>query len=54
MSRPWCDDFSQAQTPARAAKHLADLVLSEFDPSTYGQLVRHGQLLAWNRPGKSA
>jgi carbonyl reductase 1 len=48
-SRPWFDDFSQAQTPAQAAQALLDLVLAErIDPATYGELVRHGNVLPWH------
>jgi carbonyl reductase 1 len=47
-SRLWFDDFSQAQTPTRAAGPILDLVLSQrVDPATYGELVRFGKLLAW-------
>jgi NAD(P)-dependent dehydrogenase (short-subunit alcohol dehydrogenase family) len=48
-SRPWFDDFSQAQTPAQAARAVLDLVLSEqIDPTTYGELVQFGQVLPWH------
>jgi carbonyl reductase 1 len=48
-SRPWFDDFSQAQTPSQAAKAVLDLVLSdEVDPAAYGELVRFGQVLPWH------
>jgi NAD(P)-dependent dehydrogenase (short-subunit alcohol dehydrogenase family) len=47
-SRPWFDDFSQAQTPQQAAQAVLDLVLSpEVDPATYGELVRFGKVLPW-------
>ncbi|WAL65581.1 SDR family NAD(P)-dependent oxidoreductase [Amycolatopsis cynarae] len=47
-SRPWFDDFSQAQTPEQAARALLDLVLAgEVDPKHYGELVRFGQVLPW-------
>jgi NAD(P)-dependent dehydrogenase (short-subunit alcohol dehydrogenase family) len=45
-SRPWFDDFSQAKTPARAAKDLLDFILATpVDPATYGELVRDGRVL---------
>jgi NAD(P)-dependent dehydrogenase (short-subunit alcohol dehydrogenase family) len=48
-SRPWFDDFSQAQTPEQAARALLDLVLSpQVDPATYGELVRFGKVLPWH------
>jgi NAD(P)-dependent dehydrogenase (short-subunit alcohol dehydrogenase family) len=48
-SRPWFDDFSQAQTPEHAARALLDLVLSpQVDPATYGELVRFGKVLPWH------
>ncbi|MDH6125454.1 SDR family NAD(P)-dependent oxidoreductase [Kitasatospora sp. GP82] len=48
LSRPWFDDFSQARTPAQAARPVLDLVLSErFDPAFYGELVRFGSVLPW-------
>ncbi len=47
-SRPWFTDFSHAQTPAKAAEAVLDLVLAEgADPELYGQLVRFGQALDW-------
>jgi NAD(P)-dependent dehydrogenase (short-subunit alcohol dehydrogenase family) len=47
-SRPWFDDFSQAQTPAQAARAVLDLMLSErVDPATYGELVRFGRVVPW-------
>lgn len=47
-SRPWFDDFSQAQTPIQAARPILDLVLSErIDPAAYGELVRFGKVLPW-------
>jgi carbonyl reductase 1 len=47
-SRPWFDDFSQAQTPAQAAQGILELMLSEqIDPGTYGELIRFGKVLAW-------
>jgi NAD(P)-dependent dehydrogenase (short-subunit alcohol dehydrogenase family) len=47
-SRPWFDDFSQAQTPAQAARAVLDLLLSDrVDPATYGELVRFGKVLPW-------
>jgi NAD(P)-dependent dehydrogenase (short-subunit alcohol dehydrogenase family) len=47
-SRPWFADFSQAQTPDRAARAVLDLVLDDLDPSTYGELVRFGHVLPWH------
>lgn len=47
-SRPWFDDFSQAQSPAEAAGHVLDFVLAELDPATYGELVRSGEVLPWH------
>jgi NAD(P)-dependent dehydrogenase (short-subunit alcohol dehydrogenase family) len=48
-SRPWFDDFSQAQTPAQAAQAVLDLLLAErLDPATYGELIRFGQVLPWH------
>jgi NAD(P)-dependent dehydrogenase (short-subunit alcohol dehydrogenase family) len=47
-SRPWFSDYSQAQTPARAAEAVLDLVFTEgADPALYGQLVRYGEVLPW-------
>ncbi|TVT60568.1 SDR family NAD(P)-dependent oxidoreductase [Amycolatopsis rhizosphaerae] len=47
-SRPWFDDFSQAQTPEQAARALLDLVFAkEIDPKQYGELVRFGQVMPW-------
>jgi NAD(P)-dependent dehydrogenase (short-subunit alcohol dehydrogenase family) len=49
-SRPWFDDFSQAQTPEQAARHIVDLVLSErIDPAAYGELVRFGKVVPWQQ-----
>ncbi|MYS42281.1 carbonyl reductase, partial [Streptomyces sp. SID5998] len=48
-SRPWFGDYSQAQTPARAAEAVLDLVLAEgADPALYGELVRFGKPLPWH------
>src|SRR5882757_9385769 len=45
-SRPWFGDYSQAQSPAEAARAVLDLVLSkEVDPALYGELVRFGKAL---------
>ena len=45
-SRPWFDDFSQAKTPAQAAKDLLDFILpTPMDPEMYGELVRDGKVL---------
>ncbi|HEY1967378.1 MAG TPA: SDR family NAD(P)-dependent oxidoreductase [Pseudonocardia sp.] len=47
-SRPWFDDFSQALTPAQAAKPILDLVLAEeIDAAQYGELIRFGEVLPW-------
>jgi NAD(P)-dependent dehydrogenase (short-subunit alcohol dehydrogenase family) len=47
-SRPWFDDMSNAQTPARAASWPLKLVLaSTFDPAFYGELVQFGKVLPW-------
>ncbi|WP_053846351.1 SDR family oxidoreductase [Streptomyces sp. NRRL B-24085] len=47
-SRPWFSDYSQAQSPARAAGAVLDLVFAEgADPALYGQLIRFGQALNW-------
>jgi carbonyl reductase 1 len=48
-SRPWFGDFSQAQTPAQAARAVLELALSpRVDPATYGELVRFGDVLPWH------
>ncbi|MEU5251902.1 SDR family NAD(P)-dependent oxidoreductase [Streptomyces longwoodensis] len=48
-SRPWFSDYSQAQTPARAAEAVLDLVFAEgADPALYGRLVRFGEVLPWH------
>ncbi|MFJ9544394.1 SDR family NAD(P)-dependent oxidoreductase [Streptomyces sp. NPDC101225] len=47
-SRPWFSDFSQAQSPARAADAVLDLIFAErVDPALYGELVRFGRPLDW-------
>jgi len=47
-SRPWFDDMSSAQTPARAARWPVELVLGQgFDPAFYGELVQFGKVLPW-------
>jgi NAD(P)-dependent dehydrogenase (short-subunit alcohol dehydrogenase family) len=47
-SRPWFDDFSQARSPAEAVLPILDLVLAdEVDPTTYGELIRGGEVLPW-------
>jgi NAD(P)-dependent dehydrogenase (short-subunit alcohol dehydrogenase family) len=54
-SRPWFADFSQARTPAQAAVSLLDFVLAEpVDPTTYGELVRDGNVLPWLSGSPSA
>jgi len=48
-SRPWFSDFSQAQSPSRAARAVLDLVFAEHvDPALYGELVRFGKALPWH------
>ncbi|MFF4910916.1 SDR family NAD(P)-dependent oxidoreductase [Streptomyces sp. NPDC001260] len=48
-SRPWFSDYSQAQSPARAAEAVLDLILTEHvDPALYGELVRFGKALDWH------
>ncbi|MGY0021662.1 SDR family NAD(P)-dependent oxidoreductase [Streptomyces sp. cg35] len=48
-SRPWFSDFSQAQTPARAAAAVLGIVLTEsVDPALHGELVRFGKVLPWH------
>ncbi|CAL9325589.1 SDR family NAD(P)-dependent oxidoreductase [Streptomyces sp. SudanB182_2057] len=48
-SRPWFSDYSQAQSPARAAEAVLDLVFAEHvDPELYGELVRFGKALPWH------
>ncbi|WP_328363427.1 SDR family NAD(P)-dependent oxidoreductase [Streptomyces sp. NBC_00445] len=47
-SRPWFSDYSHAQSPARAAEALLDLVFADHvDPALYGELVRFGKALDW-------
>jgi hypothetical protein len=47
-SRPWFDDYSRAQSPARAARAVLDLVFAAVDPALYGELVRFGKALPWH------
>ncbi|MFF4214440.1 SDR family NAD(P)-dependent oxidoreductase [Streptomyces sp. NPDC001796] len=48
-SRPWFSDYSQAQTPAQAARPVLDLIFAEHvDPALYGELVRFGKALPWH------
>ncbi len=48
-SRPWFDDYSQAKSPAEAARAVLDLVFAEpVDPALYGELVRFGAALDWH------
>ncbi|MFF4041486.1 SDR family NAD(P)-dependent oxidoreductase [Streptomyces sp. NPDC001816] len=48
-SRPWFSDYSQAQSPADAARAVLDLVFTEgVDPMLYGELVRFGKPLPWH------
>ncbi|MEU1409183.1 SDR family NAD(P)-dependent oxidoreductase [Streptomyces sp. NPDC005728] len=47
-SRPWFSDYSQARSPAEAARSVLDLVLADgVDPALYGELVRFGKALPW-------
>ncbi|MGW3410357.1 SDR family NAD(P)-dependent oxidoreductase [Streptomyces sp. NPDC000888] len=47
-SRPWFSDYSHAQSPARAARAVLDLIFAEHaDPALYGELVRFGKPLPW-------
>lgn len=46
-SRPWFADFSNALTPAQAAKPVVDLLLDPLNPAMYGELVRFGKVLPW-------
>ncbi|MCX5561356.1 SDR family NAD(P)-dependent oxidoreductase [Streptomyces sp. NBC_00038] len=48
-SRPWFSDYSHAQSPARAAGAVLDLIFAEHvDPALYGELVRFGKALPWH------
>ncbi|WP_328498605.1 SDR family NAD(P)-dependent oxidoreductase [Streptomyces sp. NBC_00414] len=47
-SRPWFSDYGHAQSPARAARKVLDLVLAErVEPELHGELVRFGKVLPW-------
>jgi NAD(P)-dependent dehydrogenase (short-subunit alcohol dehydrogenase family) len=47
-SRPWFEDMSKAQTPARAASWPVELALARtFDLAFYGELVQFGNVLPW-------
>lgn len=46
-SRPWFDDMSAAQTPARAAVDPLCLALDPVRPDTYGELVQFGRVRPW-------
>ncbi|WP_406355919.1 SDR family NAD(P)-dependent oxidoreductase [Streptomyces sp. NBC_00658] len=47
-SRPWFSDYSHAQSPARAARAVLDLIFADrADPALYGELVRFGKALPW-------
>lgn len=46
-SRPWFDDFSQAQTPDEAARKVLDVVFADVDPAAYGELIRFGRVVPW-------
>ncbi|MGW8451354.1 SDR family NAD(P)-dependent oxidoreductase [Streptomyces niveus] len=48
-SRPWFGDYSQAQSPAEAARAVLDLVFADpVDPALYGELVRFGKPVPWH------
>ncbi|MET8586922.1 SDR family NAD(P)-dependent oxidoreductase [Streptomyces collinus] len=48
-SRPWFSDYSQAQSPAEAARAVLGLVSADgADPALYGELVRFGEPLPWH------
>lgn len=48
-SRPWFSDFSEAQTPAEAARALIDLALTPgIDPEQYGELIQFGKVVPWH------
>jgi carbonyl reductase 1 len=47
-SRPWFTEYSHAQHPDQAARAVLDLVLGDFDPETYGELVRFGSVRPWH------
>ncbi|MDH6214248.1 SDR family NAD(P)-dependent oxidoreductase [Streptomyces pseudovenezuelae] len=48
-SRPWFSDFSGAQSPAKAARAVLDLVFADgVDPALYGELVRFGKAVPWH------
>ncbi|MER5697491.1 SDR family NAD(P)-dependent oxidoreductase [Streptomyces mirabilis] len=48
-SRPWFNDFSQAQSPSEAARAVLDLIFTEHvDPALYGELIRFGKALPWH------
>jgi NAD(P)-dependent dehydrogenase (short-subunit alcohol dehydrogenase family) len=47
-SRPWFTEYSHAQPPDQAARTVLDLVLGDFDPQTYGELVRFGSVRPWH------
>lgn len=48
-SRPWFSDFSEAQSPAEAARAVLDVVFAErVDPALYGELIRFGKPLDWH------
>ena len=47
-SRPWFEDMSAAQTPARAASWPVELALAPtFAPAFYGELVQFGKVVPW-------
>ena len=53
-SRPWFDT-SDAQTPTQAAQALLDLALDPGpNPRFYGELIRFGEIVPWDKPGQRA
>jgi NAD(P)-dependent dehydrogenase (short-subunit alcohol dehydrogenase family) len=48
-SRPWFSDYRQAQSPARAAEAVLDLIFTDgVDSALYGELVRFGKAVPWH------
>jgi hypothetical protein len=48
-SRPWFSDYSQAQSPARGAEAVLDLIFTDgVDSALYGELVRFGKAVPWH------
>ena len=47
-SRPWFEDMSRAQTPARRRRGRSNSPSpATFDPAFYGELVQFGKVLPW-------